>query len=339
MDEAVRIFDPWLTRPATMPDRPDVSICVVNWNGRELLRNLLTSLRDAQPGMRLQIIVVDNASADGSAEMVAEQFPEVLLKRNERNLGFSMANNQAADLATSPYLLFLNNDTLVPPGSLAMLIAFMDQNPRYSAVGPKLMGDDGKPQQSGRNLPTLGVLLYQRMQLFPRWTGLCKQEYQKYRYGGFDPEKSGEARQLAAAALMVRREAFDAAGRWDEKFEFGVEDVDLCLRLGGVGPIYYLADAQIHHLGRISSRANRGFVYTGYECGYARYLAKHHHRSTGRLYKAMITLDMPVRLVVLGTQTVGYLLFGRKDAAARTYQRLSAAGEFFFHRLPKFWSS
>jgi GT2 family glycosyltransferase len=322
-----------------MLDRPDVSICIVNWNGRELLRNLLASLRDAEPDITLQTIVIDNASSDDSPDMVAGEFPEVILKRNSRNFGFSVANNQAADQACGRYLLFLNNDTLVPRGSLGRLVAFMDQNPRYSAVGPKLLGDDGNPQQTGRNLPTLGVLLYQRMQLFPRWTGLCRQQYQDYRYGGFDPQRSGEARQLAAAALLVRREAFDAAGRWDEQFEFGVEDVDLCLRLGRVGPIYYMADAMIHHLGRISSRANRGFVYTGYECGYARYLAKHHHRSTGRLYKAMITLDMPVRLFVLGTQTVGYVMLGRKDAASRTYQRLSAAGEFFFHRLPKFWSS
>ena len=177
------------------------------------------------------------------------------------------------------------------------------------------------------------------MQLFPRWTGYLKEQYRDYRYGGFDPEKSGEVAQLAAAALMVRPEAFESAGRWDEQFEFGVEDVDLCVRLARFGPIYYLAEAEIRHLGRISSRANRGFVYTGYECGYARYLAKHHARSAGRLYKAMMTIDMPVRLFVMGTQTVGYLLFGRKDAAARTYRRLEAAGEFFFHRLPKFWSS
>jgi GT2 family glycosyltransferase len=322
-----------------MADRPEVSICIVNWNGRELLRNLLASLRDAEPGMRLQTIVVDNASSDGSPDLVAGEFPEVLLKRNDRNLGFSVANNQAANLATGRYLLFLNNDTVVPSGSMGRLVAFMDKNSRYSAVGPKLIGDDGHPQQSARNLPTLGVLLYQRMQLFPRWTGLFKQQYQDYRNGGLDPEKSSDARQLAAAALMVRREAFEGAGRWDEQFEFGVEDVDLCLRLGGFGPIHYLAEATIHHLGRISSRANRGFVYTGYECGYARYLAKHHCRSTGWLYKTMTTLDMPVRLFVLCTQTIGYMMFGRKDAAARTYQRLSAAGEFFFHRLPKFWSS
>ena len=174
--------------------------------------------------------------------------------------------------------------------------------------------------------------------LFPRWTRIFKQEYRDYRYGGFDPDRSADVQQLAAAALLVRPEAFGAAGRWDEGFEFGVEDVDLCIRLGKLGPIHYLAGAEILHLGRISSQANYGFTYTGYECGYARYLHKHHPRpGAARLYKALVTIDMPVRLFILGSQVVGYTLFGRKDAAGRTYRRLSAAGEFFFHRMPKFW--
>ncbi len=234
--------------------------------------------------------------------------------------------------------MFLNNDTVVPPGAIGRLVRFMDENPRYAAVGPKLIGSDGKPQHTGRNLPTFRALLHHRVMLFPRWTGVFKTEYRAYRYGDYDPETSGEVRQLAAAALLVRPGQFIAAGRWDEGFAFGVEDVDFCVRLGKFGSIYYLADVEIRHLGRISSQANYGFTYTGYECGYARYLAKHHPRKgAAALYKAIVTIDMPVRLVVLGTQTVGYVLIARMAAASRTYRRLSAAGEFFFRRMPRFW--
>jgi N-acetylglucosaminyl-diphospho-decaprenol L-rhamnosyltransferase len=323
-----------------MSDGPDVSVCIVNWNGRDLLRNLLASLRTAEPGLSLQTVVVDNASTDGSADCLPSEFPETVLVRNKKNLGFARANNQAADQATGRYLFFLNNDTVVRPGAIGKLVRFLDEHPTYAAVGPRLVGDDGKPQHTGRNLPTMRALLHQRVMLFPRWTRVFRKEYRAYRYGDFDPDKSGEVQQLAAAALMVRPHWFRECGRWDEGFVFGVEDVDLCARLRRYGPIYYLADAEILHLGRISSRANRGYVYTGYECGYARYLAKHHRSKSASLtYKALVTLDMPVRLVVMGTQVVGYVLLQRKDAAERTYERLSAAGEFFFHRLPRFWRS
>jgi GT2 family glycosyltransferase len=323
-----------------MSGRPDVSVCIVNWNGRDLLRNLLLSLRTAEPELNLQTVVVDNASTDGSVDGLPQEFPDVLLVRNSRNLGFARANNQAADRAGGRYFFFLNNDTVVHPGAIGRLVRFLDENPKYSAVGPKLIGDDGKPQHTGRNLPTMRALLHQRVMLFPRWTRIFKKEYRDYRYGDFDPEKSGEVQQLAAAALMVRPEWFERCGRWDEGFEFGVEDVDLCARLREYGPIYYLAEAEILHLGRISSRANRGYVYTGYECGYARYLAKHHRsRSACLAYKALVTLDMPVRLLIMGSQVVGYVVLRRREAAERTCQRLSAAGEFFLHRLPRFWKS
>lgn len=320
-----------------MSNPPDVSICIVNWNGRVLLRNLLESLRVPDAGVTVQTIVVDNASTDGSLDEVPRDFPDVVLVRNDENRGFAKGNNQAADHATGRYVLFLNNDTVVRPGALATLVRFMDEHPAYAAVGPKLIGSDGEPQHTGRNLPTLRALLHQRVMLVPRWTGLFRREYRDYRYGDFDPERESDVQQLAAAALMVRPAWFVACGRWDEGFAFGVEDVDLCVRLRKYGPIRYLPHAAILHLGRISSQANYGFTYTAYECGYARYLTKHHSPTAGRFYKVLTTLDMPVRLAVLGTQAAGYVLIGRRDAARRTYRRLAAAGSFFFRRMPRFW--
>src|SRR4051812_2956194 len=321
-----------------MSSAPDVSICIVNWNGRDLLRNLLASLARAEPGPRMETIVVDNASTDDSLDRVPADFPDMILVRNDRNLGFARANNQAADRATGRYLFFLNNDTIVKPGAIGRLVRFLDDNPTYSAVGPRLVGKDGRPQHTGRNLPTLKALLHQRVMLFPRWTGVFRDDYRAYRYGDFDPDRSADVQQLAAAALLVRRDSFEACGRWDEGFEFGVEDVDLCVRLLKHGPIRYLADAEIVHLGRVSSQANYGFAYTGYECGYARYLKKHHPSpSASTRYKALVTADMPVRRAVLGGMPAGYVLIFRRDAAGRPYRRLSAAGEFFFRHLPKFW--
>src|SRR5947209_516430 len=107
----------------------DVTVCIANWNCRELLRACLESLHDQPQGVRLETVVVDNGSHDGAAEMVARDFPEAILIRNGENRGFARANNQAAAQARGRYLFFLNNDTVVPAGALRRLIAYADAHP------------------------------------------------------------------------------------------------------------------------------------------------------------------------------------------------------------------
>jgi N-acetylglucosaminyl-diphospho-decaprenol L-rhamnosyltransferase len=364
-----------------------VSICIVNWNGRELLRRLLESIRAHGAGMTVQVIVVDNASADGSVEMVAGEYPEVELVRNSVNRGFAAGNNQAAERAVHPLLFFLNNDTALRAGALERLVEAVggerqgdketrgqggqgdngggqgagaeilrlrdasrraqddsgggdvsrrcSEGSRVVAVGPRLIGSDGRPQQTVRRLPTLGALLHRIMWL--RWTGLFKRSYCRYRMGDFDAGRSGEVGQLDAAALLVRREAFERAGRWDERFPFGVEDVDLCARLGPLGGIRYVAEAEVDHSGRVSSRANRPFVYRGYELGYARYVGKHFGGGAAVGYKLLVTLDMPLRVLLLAGQFAAHRIARGAAGAERARERLIAAGHFLFHGLPGLW--
>lgn len=317
---------------------PDVSVCIVNWNGGDMLRNLLASLRASDPELKLQTIVVDNASTDDSMAGVEGTLPGVVVVRNDRNLGFATANNQCAARATGRYLFFLNNDTLAKPGAVTALVRFLDSHPAHVAAGPKLIGSDGLPQHTGRRLPTLRVILHQRSIVLSNWVRVFAGHYRRYRYGAFDPEVEADLPQLAAAALLVRRDAFEQVGRWDEGFPFGVEDVDLCLRLTGVGPIRYLPIAEITHFGRITSQANYGFAYSAYERGYARYLRKHHRRRwASTLYKFVITLDAPLRVAFLLTQLAGYVVIRRRDAADRTRRRLAAVTAFLFRGLPAFW--
>jgi hypothetical protein len=315
----------------------DLSILIVNWNGREMLRNLLGSIDATRGNLNVQTVVVDNTSADGSAEMVAAEFPSVVLHRNSDNVGFARGNNQAARAASAPLLLLLNNDTVVLPDALQSLVDFMNAHAEVAAAGPKLIGSDGKPQRSGRNLPTVPALL--NSIVFLKWTGMFRRAYRRYRREGFDPEKGGPIGQLAAAALIIRREAFEQCAGFDEAFPFGVEDVDLCRRLLQFGKIYYTPQASIEHLGRVSSRANRGFVYRNYECGWARYLGKHHGRATAVFYKILVTLDQPVRIGVLLAQYLLQRIFGRKEKAARTRDRLAATAHFAATGLPAFWRS
>src|SRR5690606_8498105 len=129
-------------------------------------------------------------------------------------------------------------------------------------------------------------------------------------------------------------------GGWDQEFPFGVEDVDFCIRLRQHGPIKYLSDVSIEHLGRISSRANYGFTNSGYEVGYARYLHKHHrHRWASSLYKLLITLDTPYRVLFYRCQYLLAKISRRSESADKAYRRLTAAREFLFHHLPKFWKA
>jgi N-acetylglucosaminyl-diphospho-decaprenol L-rhamnosyltransferase len=299
-----------------------------------MLRNLLASIEKCGTGV--QTIVVDNASGDGSADVIPAQFPNVVLQRNAENAGFARGNNQAARLATAPLLLLLNNDTIVRPGAIEKLAGSLDEHSEVVAVGPKLIGADGKPQRSGRNLPTFGALLNSIS--FLKWTGIFRGAYKRYRREGFDPEKPGAIGQLAAAALMIRRGQFNSIGAFDEGFGFGVEDVDLCRRLGELGSIYYLPGAEVEHLGRVSSRANRGFVYLNYECGWARYLGKHHGRGAARLYKLLVTLDVPVRVIGLIIQWPLQRIFADKKKADRSGDRLNATFYFAANML-RFWKS
>jgi len=314
---------------------PDLSIVILNWNGRDMLRDLLRSIDANHDGVAVQTIVSDNASTDGSADMVAKEFPHVTLVRNASNLGFARGNNAGAAAATGKHLLFMNNDMIVRPGALAKLLAFIEAHPEVAAVGPKLIGGDGKPQRAGRALLTFPALLNRIS--FLKATGLFRKAYKQYRSGGFDPEVAGVVGQLDGAALLVRRDQFNQLGGWDEGFEFGGEDIDLCKRLGATGAVFYLPEAEIEHLGRISSRANRPFTYRTYECGYARYLAKHHGGGKAIAYKLLVTLDMPLRVAAAAVQTTYHRARGQTKKADRSRDVLVASSQFLLKGLPSFW--
>ena len=315
----------------------DLSILIVNWNGQAMLRRLLESILQTRKALSLEIIVVDNASRDGSAEMILREFPSVSLIRNAKNVGFARGNNQAASLATAPILLLLNNDTLVYPGALATMMDYLTEHPDVVAVGPKLVNGDGRPLRSSRNLPTLAALLNTIQ--FLRWTGLFRNPYRRYRNTQCDMKRGGPVAQLDAASLAIRRDAFERCGGFDEGYEFGVEDVDLCARLSGQSALHYVPSAAIEHLGRISSRANRTMVDRAYFCGWARYLRKHHSAAAALFYKAAVTIDLPVRITGLILQWALLSVRHRAQRGEHTRQRLVSTTWFAFTALPRFWLS
>lgn len=316
-----------------------VSVCIVNWNSRELLRRCLASLLRQEQGVRSEVIVVDNGSWDGAAEMVAREFPEVHLLRNETNRGYAAACNQAAAVARGQYLFFLNNDTEVPSGTLAKLLAVAERYPEGGIFAPQLVGGDGQVQGSWRGAVTLGALWHRVSWL--RWTGWFREAYERYRRGeAAVMVRRDEVRPVAAVlgcALLVRREVLAAVGGWDEGYCFGVEDIDLCQRVGRSARVYYVGSVQVVHYGRVASRSNIGYVSAGVASGYIRYLRK---AGTNRLalaaFKLALTLDAPVQGTVKLLEGVCRWLRGRRKDARRSW--LSARGHWgLLCQLGRLW--
>jgi GT2 family glycosyltransferase len=334
---AVQGSAPPKARPASLPGSGviDVSVCIANWNCCALLRACLQSLNSQLHGVQLETIVVDNGSTDGAADMVAREFPEVLLIRNDSNLGFAQASNQAAERARGRYLFFLNNDTIVPAGAVRRLLEFAEEHPEIGMLGPLLRDCHGWPQVSYRVHPTATTLLH-RLSLF-RWTGLLRQRYLRYRRRAFDPTTTRPVEILMGAALFMPQAVFFAAGRWDEHYQFGGEDLDLSFQVRRHMPIMYYPEVEIIHHGRMSTRQHIGHASTQIMIGLARYL-----RRTGcpgpvlAAYKLVVLLDTPVQLIEKYLQYLWRRLLGRKNKAQKSWLAFRGLWHFLTNGLGPF---
>ena len=316
---------------------PQVSICVVNWNCRQYLRQLLTSLEAAGEDPILEIIVVDNASTDDSACMVEAEFPHVQIIRNKVHEGVARANNRAAARARGALLLFLNNDTVVRPGAIAALVKFLGLHPEVALVAPKVVFPDGRIQGCVRETLHFQALLHRIWLL--RWTGIFRHADREYKQIGFDHTRSTYVAQIVGPALLMRREQFFSINGWDEKFEFRMDDVDLSSRLGRLGKTYYLAEAQVIHWGGIATELDRTYAYWNAERSTIHYIRKHFGTAAARSYKILVLTDMPVRIVLLGLAVLAKLLAGRRERSARSYRKLIAAWHLVTKALPAFLKS
>jgi len=315
-----------------------VSVCIANWNCCDLLRQCLRSLLHQPQGVPLEVIVVDNASTDGAAAIVAREFPQVQLIRNAANAGFAAANNEAARHARGQYLFFLNNDTVVPPHALGHLLDFLDAHPDVALVGPRLVGGDGRPQRAHRKQPTVAAFLH-RTWLF-RVTGLFRANYRTYRRSLGEPEWTCEVDMLLGAAVLVTRRRFENIGGWDEAFTFGGEDLDLCWRARRHGPLVYCPHVTIIHAGSASTKANIAYASPHIAAGYVRYFRKAGAAPTALLlYKLAITFDTPLRLVVKSIQYVWRRCRGRSRAAAKSWLQMRSAAAFLRRGLVAFWKA
>lgn len=253
----------------------ELSILIVNWNTRDLLRACLTSLRE-YPYADDAVIVVDNASSDGSAAMVRSEFPDVRLIEPGTNAGYAKGNNLAFAAADSPYLLTLNPDTQVFEGTLARAVASLKGRPSHGYLGAKLVSPDGSTQASVRGFPTL-------LGLLGDWTGLGARvagPLDSYRLTRFDYDAPQAAPQPMGTFLLFRREALEAVGSanapFDEAFPIFFNEVDLLKRLDEAGwPGWYDPDVRVmHHHGASTRQVRKAMIWESHR-SLVRYLTKH----------------------------------------------------------------
>jgi len=229
-----------------------ISIIIVSWNVEEELFDCLMSIKQNKPSYPYEVIIVDNASTDGTIDIIQNNFAETKLIINNENRGFASANNIGIEKSCGQYILFLNPDTIIQTNALDKLIAFLDENKDVGACGPKLLYGDGKLQPSTRKFPDFYSALYQNTIL--KNTGLFRKHYRRYRMRNFNFDKQKDVDILMGAAILTRRSIIEKIGPMDESFFMYYEEADLCYRIVQAGwRIVFVPDATIIHLGGKSS--------------------------------------------------------------------------------------
>lgn len=281
----------------------DVSVLIVNWNTCALLAECLESVRAAGTELSVQTIVVDNASADGSADMVRSNFPEVMLLALAENLGFVRGNNRAY-LDASPdtrYVLLLNPDAALRPGALEAMVSWMDAHAGAGACGPLTLNPDGTLQPSWTSFPTV-------------WGEVCGGHDRRFRGHRRPPALTADAvRRIAAAqpvdwvsgaCLLVRGAALrqDLGGiLFDPDFQMYSEETDLCFRLRKAGrPTFFLPHAEvIHHYGQSSKQAPARTIRLLYQSKYL-FFQKHYGATQAVLLKTGVACTSALKWAVFG---------------------------------------
>ncbi len=257
---------------------PTLSICIVSWNTRDYLDECLSGIRETSDEVSREVIVVDNASEDGSADMVRDEYPEATLIANDDNCGYAAGNNQAIEVATGEHVLLMNPDIVAHEGALDNLVDLLDRRPEAGAVAPRLILPDGSVQASCRSFPTPDVVLYEALglsRLFPR-----SRIFGKYRMTWWDYDDERPVDQPMASALLLRGAALKEVGGMDEDFPIFFNDVDLCKRLWDAGwQIWFMPSASMDHVGGAStSQVPRRMLVESHR-SFVRFYRKHYRGS------------------------------------------------------------
>jgi hypothetical protein len=299
----------------------NLSVVIVNWNTRDLLAGCLSSIYTDPPSEPFEVLVIDNASTDGSAQMVREHFPQTRLIENHKNLGFARANNQAIRKSNSRYVLLLNPDTEVGSGALEKLVEYMEQNPRVGAAGSRLLNPDGSLQISCFPTPTLFRELWRLFHLdtvYPLGT---------YAMKTWELDSARPVDVLMGACMILRRETLHQVGLFDEDYFMYSEETDLCNRIQRAGwGLSWVPQAKVMHYGAQSARQVSADMFMNLYHSKIIYFRKNHGRLVGNLYKLILLAAALARLAITPVALLEKPLQRQKHLTlAQHYRRLVLA--------------
>ena len=275
---------------------PDISIVIISWNAKDFLLDCLESLKTNLPDVSMEIIIVDNASTDGSPEAVEKKYPDIHLIRNDQNYGFANANNIGIKESKGRYICLINSDVKVLSECLTRLYDYIEKNPFIGIIGPRILNSDLSLQCTCRHFPSLWNIFCSTMalnRLFPN-SQIFSDEQMFY----FKHDVIRNVDVLSGCFLMVRREAFEHVGYLDDQFFMYSEDIDWCKRFWQAGwQIVFFPEAESIHHGHASSANNPLRFSAALEKSLFQYWAKYHSKFSRLVLFCIITLQHILRII------------------------------------------
>ncbi len=299
----------------------EISVVIVTWNARAYTEECLRSLFSGNLEQRVEVIVVDNASTDGTPEMIRSAFPKVNLIETGANLGFAKGNNIGIRHASGNYICLINSDVNVPPDCLSKLRQYMEQNPRVGLVGPKMLGPDGTARRSGMRFPSVWNSFLRAFALDSMFKG-------SKLFGGllmsdFKFDRTRDIEVLNGWFWMTRKEALDEVGPLDERFFMYGEDIDWCKRFQLAGwRVVFFADAEAVHYGGGSSANAPVRFFVELHRANLQYWQKYHGPAARLLNATANSLNHVIRIMGWG---LVYLAQSSKREKARREVKQNAA--------------
>jgi GT2 family glycosyltransferase len=294
---------------------PLLSIIIVNYNAEQLILRCLETVFETAGALDYEVIVVDNASTDQSVLAIQQNYPQVTLLCNQQNVGFARANNQAARIARGRYLLLLNSDAFVHDGAISKLTEYMDAHPETGAAGCRLVYEDGILQRSCYSFPTPLTELWQAL-----WLDRLFSEssiFGKFRMTYWNYDSYRDVDWVMGAVMILRREAVEQEGLFDEEYFMYSEEMDLCYRLKQAGwKVSFVPDASATHLWGGTSRQNKELAFVRLYKSRILFFCKHYGPILTAAYKLVLYLGSMIR--VLGG-TMASLVRKNKEMQRQTH--------------------
>jgi len=282
---------------------PLLSIIIVTWNSEEFIKNCLTSIFSSKGSIDFEVILIDNASQDGTIKIINEFKSEVKLICNQKNLGYAKGNNQGIEITRGEYILLLNPDVELKENCLQLMLDFMERHEEIDGLGPQLLNPDGTIQPSCREFPDFSILLWEISGLsflFPK-----SKIFGRWRMGYFDFQSSREVDQPMGSCLLLRRKTLENAGVLDENFPIFFNDVDLCYRIKkDGGKLYFFPEAKAFHYKGGSTQKVKPEMIASAHLSFFKFLFKY---KKGVLNKILVYFSGAVLLLTVLFRLIFYV--------------------------------